>query len=380
VHTGDEPATGVSDDEAMDRAVELARPYVGRTGHNPSVGAVAVKNGRVIGSGRHRGPGYPHAERIALNEAGTEAGGADLYVTLEPCNFAGLTPPCTDAIITAGVKRVVTGTLDPNPNVAGGGVKELKDAGIEVTVGVLQNKCRRLVEGYAKYMASGMPWITIKYAMTLDGKTASKTGDSFWITGEAARANAHGLRWEHSAVLVGAGTVKRDDPELSVRLKDKDSSGGPIRVIISSDCDLPPGARVFKTPPATWVVTTDKTPEDKRDALSEAGAEIIQVGEKDGRVYLPGVLKALSGREVVSVLVEGGSEIVGGLLDAGLVDKVIAYIAPKVVGGAGAKTPVGGSGLDKIADAIQLREVSLEHIGIDYCITGYVTDVNGLFP
>lgn len=377
---GDGPAPGLSDDEAVARAVELARPYVGRTGTNPSVGAVIIKDDRIIGSGWHLGPGYPHAEKTAIDEAGGDATRADLYVTLEPCNFVGRTPPCTKAIISAGIKRVVAGTLDPNPEVAGKGVQELRDAGITVTVGVLQNECRRLVEGYAKYITTGLPWITVKYAMTLDGKIATKTGDSFWITGEAARVHAHGLRWEHSAVLVGAGTVKCDDPQLTVRLDGKDSSAGPLRIVVSSNCDLPANAKVFSIPPATWVVTTENATEDKRSVLRNAGAEIVNVAGKDGRVDLPGMLRALGERGVTSVLVEGGSEISGGLLDAGLVDKVIADVAPKVVGGADAKTPIEGDGAVKMADAVELKEVSAVQIGVDYCITGYVTDVDSLFP
>ena len=377
---GGEPASESFDREAMGRAVELARPYVGTTGPNPSVGAVVAKNGAVIAQGRHEGPGRPHAEKVALGEIGSDAKSADLYVTLEPCNFAGRTPPCTKAIISAGVGRVVCGTLDPNPKVAGGGVKELQDAGIDVTIGVLRDECRRLVEGYAKYITTGLPWVTVKYAMTLDGKTATRTGDSFWITGEAARVRAHEFRREHSAVLVGAGTVRRDDPRLTIRLDGKDPAGGPVRVIVSSDCGLPPDAKVFDTPPATWVVTTGRAPERKRRGLSAAGAEVIVVGEKDGQVDPVDMLRALGEREVASVLVEGGSEIIGGLFDAGPVDKVIAAIAPKLFGGLEANTPAAGVGVEKAADAIGVSEVSFERVGDDFYITGYITDVNELFP
>jgi diaminohydroxyphosphoribosylaminopyrimidine deaminase/5-amino-6-(5-phosphoribosylamino)uracil reductase len=380
VAPGGESASESFDREAMSRAVELARPYVGTTGPNPSVGAVVAKDGAIITQGWHEGPGRPHAEKVALEGIGSGAKGADLYVTLEPCNFTGRTPPCTKAIIAAGIKRVVCGTLDPNPKVAGGGVKELRDAGIEVTVGVLQGECRRLVEGYAKYITTGLPWVTVKYAMTLDGKTGARTGDSFWITGEAARARAHEFRRQHSAVLVGAGTVRRDDPRLTVRLDGANPTGGPVRVIVSSDCDLPPDAKVFDTPPATWVVTTARAPDDKRSRLNAAGAEVITVGEKDGRVDTVDILRALGEREIASVLVEGGSEITGGLLDAGLVDKVIAAVAPKLFGGSEAPTPAGGVGVEKAADAIGLSEVSFERVGDDFYITGYITDVNGLFP
>jgi diaminohydroxyphosphoribosylaminopyrimidine deaminase/5-amino-6-(5-phosphoribosylamino)uracil reductase len=308
---GGGPVPGLSDDEAIARAVELAWPYVGRTGSNPSVGAVIIKNRRIIGSGWHGGPGNPHAEKVAIEEAAADAGGADLYVTLEPCNFVGRTPPCTKAIISAGIKRVVAGTLDPNPKVGGRGVKELRDAGIEVTVGVLQSECRRLVEGYAKYITTGLPWVTVKYAMTLDGKIATKTGDSIWITGETARAHAHRIRWEHSAIMVGAGTVKSDDPRLTVRLDGKDSSAGPVRIVVSSDCDLPPNAKIFNTPPATWVVTTETVAEDKRGVLKKTGTEIVNVAGEDDRVDLRGMLKVLGERGITSVLVEGGSEIFG---------------------------------------------------------------------
>jgi diaminohydroxyphosphoribosylaminopyrimidine deaminase/5-amino-6-(5-phosphoribosylamino)uracil reductase len=380
VAPGDEPASESFDREVMGRAVELARPYVGTTGPNPSVGAVVAKDGAVISEGWHEGPGRPHAEKVALGEIGSGAKGADLYVTLEPCNFTGRTPPCTKAIISAGIERVVCGTLDPNPKVAGGGVEELRDAGIEVTVGVLQDECRRLVEGYAKYITARLPWVTVKYAMTLDGKTATWTGDSFWITGDAAREKAHEIRREHSAVLVGAGTVRRDDPRLTVRLEGSDPAGGPVRVIVSSDCDLPPDAKVFDTPPATWVVTTAHAPGDKCRRLSAAGVEVVTVGERNGRVDPVDILRALGEREIASVLVEGGSEITGGLLDVGLVDKVIAAIAPKLFGGSEAKTPAGGVGVEKAADAIGLSEVSFERVGDDFYITGYITDVNGLFP
>jgi len=368
------------DREAMGRAVELARPYVGTTGPNPSVGAVVAKNGAVISQGRHEGPGRPHAEKAALDEAGSDAAGAVLYVTLEPCNFAGRTPPCTGAIIAAGIKRVVCGTLDPNPKVAGGGMKELEDAGIDVTVGVLPGECRRLVEAYAKYITTGLPWVTVKYATTLDGKTATRTGDSFWITGDAAREKAHGIRREHSAVLVGAATVRKDNPQLTVRFDGEGAAGGPVRIIISSDCNLPADAKVFDTPPATWVITTGRAPERKRRELGAAGADVIEVRERDGRVDLDDMLRALGEREIASVLVEGGSEITGGFFDARAVDKVIAAIAPKVVGGAGAKTPAAGLGVEKAADAVELSDVSFEQVGDDFYVTGYITDVDGLFP
>jgi diaminohydroxyphosphoribosylaminopyrimidine deaminase/5-amino-6-(5-phosphoribosylamino)uracil reductase len=377
---GGKPAGGAFDDDTMGRAIELARPYVGRTGENPSVGAVVVKAGKVIGRGWHLGPGRPHAEKVALGEAGPRAEGADIYVTLEPCNFVGRTPPCTEAIISTGVKRVVCGTLDPNPAVAGGGVKELLGAGLEVVVGVRREECRRLTEGYAKFITTGLPWVTVKYAMTLDGKTATRTGESFWITGEAARARVHEIRWEHSAVLVGAGTVKHDDPQLTVRLEGKDSSAGPIRVVISSDCNLPPGAKVFETPPDTWVFTTDRASEANCKKLEAAGGVVIKVRAKNDRVDLTDMLRALAGRGVPSVLVEGGSEIAGSFLDARLVDKVIACVAPKLFGGREAKTPAAGTGVEKAIEAFRLRNVSLEQVGEDYFTNGYITDVDALFP
>ncbi|UCE28410.1 MAG: bifunctional diaminohydroxyphosphoribosylaminopyrimidine deaminase/5-amino-6-(5-phosphoribosylamino)uracil reductase RibD [Candidatus Coatesbacteria bacterium] len=364
----------------MGLAVELARPYVGKTGPNPAVGTVVAKNGTAIAKGWHEGAGCPHAEKLALEEAGADADGADLYVTLEPCNFAGRTPACTEAIIAAGIKRVVCGTLDPNPKVAGGGAMELRNAGIDVTVNVLQDDCRRLVEAYAKYITTGLPWITVKYAATLDGKTATRTGDSYWITGEAARERAHEIRGEHSAVLVGAGTVRRDDPRLTVRLTGEDAATGPIRVIVTSDCNLPQDAKVFDTPPATWVVTTARVPDDKRGSLIKAGVEVITVGESDGWVDLVDMLKALGEREVASVLIEGGSEITGGLFDARAADKVIAVIAPKLYGGTEAKTPAAGLGVETAADAIEVLEVTFEQVGGDFFVTGYITDVDGLFP
>ncbi len=365
----------------MALAIEEGYKGKGKTAPNPAVGAVVVKDDAVIGTGYHAKAGQAHAEVIALEQAGANAAGAELYVTLEPCNHEGRTPPCTEAIIKAGILKVVIGALDPNPNVTGGGIAKLRGAGIAVESGTMREQCRELCEDFAKYVNTGLPFVTAKYAMTLDGKIASPTGDSFWITTEKSRERAHLMRWRNDAVLVGSRTVWSDDPRLTVRLDGYSSEEGPVRVVVSSDGEIPLDSEVLSdapTPP-TWIVCTERADTETRKRLSENGAEVIVLDENRGRVDLKALLAELGKRGIMGVLAEGGGDLLGAMIDLGLIDKVCAFIAPKIIGGSG-KSPVEGQGRGLMSEAIDLRKTSIERIDNDLMFTGYITDTNEFFP
>lgn len=350
-------------------ALELASATRGQTSPNPHVGAVLVKEGRIIGIGAHLGAGTPHAEVHALQMAGEAAEGATLYVTLEPCNHHGRTPPCTEAIVTAGVARVIIGCADANPQVGGAGVARLRDAGIDVVKGVLETECRRLNEAFFHYIQNGIPFVTVKTASTLDGKIASPTRDSKWVTGETARGYVQRLRHEHDAIMVGIETVLADDPQLTARLPE----GGlnPIRVIVDSRLRLPLDARVCDTSVApTWVFCTVGHDPAKRQALADRGVCVFTVGSGE-RVILKEMLRILGEHEVTSVLVEGGSTLNGALLKEGLVHKVIAFLAPKLLGGQTSLTSFGGEGWESMSEAVSLSEVQVRPFGEDLCVIGY---------
>lgn len=356
----------------MGRALRLARRGAGATSPNPMVGAVVVREGRVVGEGFHRRAGTPHAEVHALRAAGPLAAGATLYVTLEPCDHHGRTPPCTEAILAAGVRRVVAAVADPNPLVAGRGLERLRGAGVDVVVGVREGEARELNESFFKYITTGRPFVTLKYAMSLDGKAAARTGASRWISGEASRALAHRLRARHDAVMVGVGTALADDPLLTVR-----HGGGrdPVRIVVDSRLRLPPAARVVAAAAAsaapTWVAATPEAPAERRAALEAAGATVITVPDREGRVDLAALMDELGRREVTSVLLEGGPTLAAAALDAGLVDKVAAFVAPLLLGGAAAPGPVGGTGVPTPAEGLRLERVRVRRVGGDLLITGY---------
>lgn len=369
------------DERMMAEAVKLGRLRKGRTAPNPAVGAVVAAGDRVLGKGFHERAGAPHAEVVALAAAGEAARGATLYVTLEPCTFEGKTPPCAPAVVRAGVKRVVLGTLDPHPRVAGKGAELLTEAGLEVKVGVRGRECRHLVEDFAKAVTTGVPWVTAKFATSLDGKIATRTGEAAWITGEAARRRAHRLRWEHAAVAVGAGTVKADDPRLTVRLRGRDVSDGPVRLVVSSRAALPSRARLFDDSPGppVWVACTARARERDIARLTRMGVEIIMCEEDEGRVSLNHLLRELAARGITSLLLEGGERLLGDFFDRDLVDRVAAFVAPKVIGGARAKSPVGGRGVAYLADVKNLVEVRRRSLGDDVMVEGYLTDVDDFF-
>ncbi|TYO97393.1 diaminohydroxyphosphoribosylaminopyrimidine deaminase [Desulfallas thermosapovorans DSM 6562] len=361
------------DQHYMQLALELAARAMGRTNPNPMVGAVVVKDGRVVGRGYHARAGTPHAEIHALREAGELAAGSVLYVTLEPCCHHGRTGPCTDAIIKARVGRVVLAMTDPNPLVAGRGAQRLQEAGIQVTCGVLEEDARRLNEVFIKYITTRLPFVALKTAMSLDGKIATTSGESQWITGQPAREYVHRLRNIYDAILVGVGTVMADDPSLTTRLPE---GGGkdPVRIVLDSKARTPVTARVITqaSPAPTIIVTAPNAPVENLFRLKEAGARVIEIPGGEGGIDLAALLKELGRREITSLLVEGGAGVNGSFIAGNLVDKVYWFVAPKLIGGAGAPGPVGGPGIAALRDAISLKDIKLNRYGEDICIEGYV--------
>ena len=356
----------------MDRALSLATQSLGSVSPNPSVGAVVVKDGVIVGEGYTQPPGREHAEIVALRQAGTKAQDATLYSTLEPCNHHGSTPPCTKAIVHAGITEVRVAARDPNPNVNGGGIQALKDAGLRVRLGEGQRRAKLLMEAYFKYEEKDMPLVTAKFAMTLDGKIATYTGDSKWISGDRARWEVHGLRRTSDAVMVGINTVIVDDPRLTARdNRGKPRVKQPLRVIVDSLGRMPINATMLSEPGKTLVAVSTATP-DARESLMEAGARILEAAADDGSVDLESLLRQLAGdMGVTSLCVEGGASILGSLFDKGLVDKVVAFVAPTIVGGREAPSPVEGRGVGLMSEAIKLERVKWDRYGRDIAITGY---------
>ncbi len=368
--TGD-PMTATVD--PMRRALDLARSALGTTSPNPAVGAVIVRDSTVVGEGHTLPAGQHHAEIGALQQAGPAARGATLYCTLEPCCHYGRTPPCTDAVINAGIARVIYAVRDPNPRVAGGGETALRAAGIAV-----QHQpdpaADELYEAFAKHITTGLPFVVAKFAMSLDGKIATRTGASQWITGPDARARVQQMRKELDGIMVGIGTTLTDDPQLTAR----DPSGNalpsnlqPVRIVVDSHARTPPDARMLRQPGRTIIATCGGIDHARIAALEDAGAEVRDFPGPNGRVNLPAMLESLGADGMMSVLVEGGGEVLGAMLDAGLIDKVCAFVAPKLIGGAAASSPIGGNGATVMADVWNLERACFEPIGPDWLITGY---------
>jgi diaminohydroxyphosphoribosylaminopyrimidine deaminase/5-amino-6-(5-phosphoribosylamino)uracil reductase len=354
----------------MKLAIQLAEGASGQTGINPVVGCVLVKEGRIIGLGAHLLRGTPHAEIHALQMAGAAAEGSTAYVTLEPCSHYGKTPPCSDRLIKEKVKRVVVGCMDPNPLVAGTGIARLREHGVEVDVGLLENEARQLNEAFNKFILTRLPYVTLKTASTLDGKIASRTGDSKWITNAESRRYVHSLRHRHQAIMVGVRTVLNDDPLLTTRL---DVPGlHPIRIIVDSQLRLPLDARVVVDRTAeTLVLTTIEAPRAKKQELEAAGVTVLDSGEGP-KVDLSKAMKLLGEREISSVLLEGGGLLNGSMLELGLVDKLILFFAPKIIGG-GSQAPDNFQfpGFASMEDAIRLDRMEVRQFGDDICISGY---------
>jgi diaminohydroxyphosphoribosylaminopyrimidine deaminase/5-amino-6-(5-phosphoribosylamino)uracil reductase len=367
----------------MERALELARRALGWCSPNPAVGAVVVRDGRIVGEGHTQAVGGPHAEVMALRAAGDAARGATLYVTLEPCAHQGRTPPCTDALIAAGVREVHLAMLDPSPWVAGKGVRALQEAGIATMAGERERDAQRLNEAYFKWVSNRLPFVTLKYAMTADGKIATRTGSSFWVTGQQARRHVACLRSESDAVLVGVGTVLADDPQLTARpgefgAADQEPAHQPLRVVLDSLARTPVEAKVVSggLPGQTVVCATERAPRERVEALRCHGVDVVTLPERDGRVDVCAALRALGAREVTSVLAECGGTVAWSLIADGAVDKVLAFVAPKIAGGAGAPTPVGGSGFERMSDALELRDVEWTSLGRDMLLSGYVRSLS----
>lgn len=357
----------------MQQALELAIGGTGFVSPNPLVGCVIVKDGQIVGQGYHQRFGGPHAEVYALQEAGSRSRGAVLYVTLEPCCHTGKTPPCVDAIVRSGIGRVVVALRDPNPRVAGGGLAQLQEAGIPVTLSVCEAEAQQLNEAFLKHVTTQCPFVTLKSAITLDGKIATHTGASRWITGKSARETVHRLRHATDALAVGIGTVLQDDPLLTTRLPDQQGAN-PLRVIVDSTLRLPLHARVVNitADSRTLVATTAQADAERWCQLQQRGVEIVSLpAYDDGGVHLEALLRHLGSRGITSVLVEGGAGLSAALLRRRLIDKVLFFVAPKIIGGDGISV-IGSCGVETMDQAIHLRAVTGQRVGEDFLLQAYL--------
>lgn len=360
----------MTDTEYMRRALELARNGAGHVSPNPMVGAVIVKDDRIIGEGWHEHIGGLHAERNAFKHLTEDAEGATIYVTLEPCCHWGRTPPCTEAIIEHRLSRVVVGCLDPNPLVAGKGIEILEKAGIECETGVLEDECLAINEVFFHYITTKTPFVVMKYAMTLDGKIAAFTGDSKWVTGEQARGHVQQTRKQLSSIMVGVGTVLADDPMLNCRIE---QGVDPVRVIVDSTLRTPLDSQLVRTAnEIPTYIACARPDKNKEAALEKAGVKILVLPNDEGRVDLKALIAELGAMQIDSVLLEGGGTLNGEFLRLGLVDKVQAYIAPKLIGGELAKSPVGGAGIPLMSEAVRLQSIEITHLGDDLLIEGRI--------
>ncbi|PYV95317.1 MAG: bifunctional diaminohydroxyphosphoribosylaminopyrimidine deaminase/5-amino-6-(5-phosphoribosylamino)uracil reductase RibD [Acidobacteria bacterium] len=378
-----------TDEQPLRRALELAREGVGLTSPNPCVGAVVVDAaGSVVGEGSHTYEALKHAEILALQQAGEKARGATLYLNLEPCCHQGRTGPCVSAIVSAGIGRVVASMRDPNPLVCGKGFESLREAGIEVSVGLFEKEARKLNEAFAKYIRTHTPLVTLKSAMTLDGKIAPAPSESHnptavraasatqgWITGEKARAHVHELRHQHDAILIGVGTIIADDPLLT------DRSGRPrrrplLRVILDSRLRLPLHSRVVKTAKDDVLVLCSSSDEKRMRDLQQRGIRVERMPTaEDGRPDMQSLVRCLGEMEITSLLIEGGAAVNGAALSSGIVDKVFFYYAPKILGGTGAVPLAAGSGFSRMSDAAYVKSIELHRFGEDFAVEGYLNDL-----
>jgi diaminohydroxyphosphoribosylaminopyrimidine deaminase/5-amino-6-(5-phosphoribosylamino)uracil reductase len=361
------------DEKFMRTALRLAARGKGTTSPNPRVGALVVKKGAVVSRGWHKRTGEPHAEVIALRGAGQAAAGSTLYVTLEPCSSEGRTPPCTDQIVAAGVKRVVVGATDPWPAHCGRGFRILRRKGIEVTRGLLEAQSEKLNEGFYKFVSTGFPFVTVKAALSLDGRIATSTGESKWISNERSRQHAHRLRNESDAIIVGVGTVRRDNPSLTVRGEFAEVHS-PWKVVVDSRASVGLPCKLLSGESAsrTILATTRRAPQSRLEAIASTGAEIVVCGEKQGKVSLRDLMRRLAKRGILYVLIEGGSQVITSALEAGVVDKVAFFYAPKIIGGAEAPSVVEGKGARRITKALAVNHLTVRRFGTDVLIEGYV--------
>ena len=354
----------------MDLAIKLALKAKNRTSPNPMVGALVVRNGRIVGRGYHEKAGLAHAEVVALDEAGEKSKGASLYVTLEPCTHFGRTPPCVDRIIKSGIKEVIVGMIDPNPLNNGRGINILKQHKIKVKVGFLEDKLRKINESFIKYITKRIPLLTVKVAQSLDGKIATRTGNSKWITSDKSRAFAHRLRQGYDAIMVGVNTILRDNPRLDAWFSKKQ----PIKIVVDSQLSTPQDANIFSLNSQVVIATLLTRPgqETENRKILTKRATILEVKEKAGQINLKDMMKKLAQLKISNILVEGGGTLIGSLFDEGLVDKILFFISPKIIGGKEAISSVMGKGITQVDKSIKLKKVRLKHIGEDFLLEGYV--------
>ncbi|HEY9701985.1 MAG TPA: bifunctional diaminohydroxyphosphoribosylaminopyrimidine deaminase/5-amino-6-(5-phosphoribosylamino)uracil reductase RibD [Allocoleopsis sp.] len=355
------------DQSIMQLCITLAQNALGKTAPNPLVGSVIVKNGQIIGQGFHPGAGQPHAEIFALKEAKENAKGATLYVNLEPCNHYGKTPPCTEAIILAGIERVVIGMIDPNPLVSGKGVERLKEAGIDVIIGVEENACKKLNEAFSYRIIKKRPFGILKYAMTLDGKIATDTGDSMWITNSNSRQEVHKLRASCDAIIIGGNTVRKDNPFLTTH---QISDHNPLRVVMTQSLNLPENANLWDVSEAkTLVITEEGKNPDLQLKLRQKGVEVIEIID----LTPIKVMDLLYERGLLSVLWECGGNLAAKAIADGTIQKVYAFIAPKIIGGKNGFSPMGDLGLNNMNEALNLHDITWKNIGNDLLLEGYLS-------
>lgn len=369
----------MNDTGYMKMALHLSQQGRGRTSPNPMVGAVVVKDGAVAGKGYHQKAGTPHAEIHALNEAGMAAQGSTLYVTLEPCCHRGRTLPCVDFIIRSRVARVVVAMQDPNPLVNGRGVRMLRDAGVQVDLGILENEARTLNEFFIKYITRKVPFVILKAAVSLDGRIATRTGDSRWITGEAARERAHEIRNTVDAVLVGVNTVLTDNPSLTTRLPGSEGRD-PVRIILDTHLRTPLDARIIvnDSPAKTLIFAGGDVARERIKAYQERNVTVLVAKKGMHRIEFAQILEDLGGMEISSLMIEGGAEVHASALKAGIVDRVVFFVAPKIIGGGASREAIANLGVERIQDALQLEHIRIEQVGDDVMIQGDPVKPDGL--
>lgn len=359
-----------TDEYFMNRAMQLALKARGKTTPNPMVGAVVVRKGCIVGEGFHERAGMAHAEIIALEKARGSAKGASLYVTLEPCTHFGRTPPCVNKIIQSGIKEVVIGMVDPNPINNGKGILSLKNNKIKVRTGILEDKLKNMNEAFIKYITRKLPFITVKIAQSLDGKIATRTGDSKWITSDKSRIFSHRIRRYYDGIMVGVNTVLRDNPKLNAWF----SSQQPVKIVVDSQLSTPENAHIFSEQSNIILVTLPAKPgleTENRQVLSQK-ARVLEVRERSGQINLRDMMRKLAALEITNILVEGGGTLIGSLFDEKLVDKVLFFVSPKIIGGKDALCSVMGKGINRVDEALRLKNVSMRRIGEDFLVEAYV--------
>ncbi len=366
----------------MQLALDIAKRGIGLTSPNPVVGAVVVKNGEIVGKGYHRKAGGAHAEVNAIKKAGEMSVGATLFVNLEPCNHSGRTPPCTRSIVEAGIRRVVAAMPDPNPDVEGKGIAYLRNKGLDVSLGTCEEDARTLNEAFIKYVKTKRPFVTVKCAMTLDGRIATKSGDSKWITGKEARSFVHEMRHASDAIIVGVNTVKKDNPRLTTRRGDiKDAD--PARVVLDTHLTIPENATILqiKSDSATIVITgagdSDAVKIEKQSRLEQMGVMVLQSPLQNGQLAWEPLMARLGGMGITSLMIEGGSRVIGSALRAGIVDKIVFFYAPKILGGDDGYPVTKGQGPNSIEQSLRIKDMQVRKFGQDIMVEGYVDNTTG---